>query len=249
MNPSLLPFRSSVKKLVELPATGLLYKVDFDRKKVDQIRKDLQEYKAKLVAVSKTKSVTSIQALYDYGQKAFGENYVQELVDKKSQLPEDVEWHFIGHLQSNKVKLISPFVSLIHGVDSIKLLQEIDKQSAKSGKVQSCLLQIFIASEETKFGLSMDEADELLNHPVLSSLNHVSISGFMGMATFTEDTTKIRSEFRSLKMFFDAQKKKSFCQNVQLQELSMGMTSDYLIALEEGSTMVRIGSAIFGERN
>lgn len=233
---------------MELNRRDLLYRVNFDKNNVDRIRKEIDPFGARLLAVSKTKSAACIQELYDYGQKAFGENYVQELQEKQIQLPADIEWHFIGHLQSNKVKYISSFVTQIHGVDSIRLLQEIDKLAKKNNRIQNCFLQIYIATEETKFGLSFDEAIEILNSPLLQGMKNILINGFMGMASFSEDESKVRSEFRSLKKFFDEQKSKFDIPAIKLKELSMGMTGDYKIALEEGSTLVRIGSAIFGER-
>ena len=202
---------------------------------------------ATLVAVSKTKSPEEILKVYQQGQRIFGENKVQELVDKYAVLPKDIQWHLVGHLQTNKVKYIVPFVSLIHSVDSLKLLQEINRQSAKISRVTDVLLQIYIAKEETKFGLNFAEARELLNEPKLSTLHHIRIRGMMGMSTFTDDLSQVRNEFRSLKKFFEEVqplRTLHFLPDV----LSMGMSSDYKIAVEEGSNMVRIGSAIFGER-
>ena len=201
----------------------------------------------KLVAVSKTKSIEDIKAMYDLGQRDFGENYVQELVDKYEALP-NIKWHFIGHLQTNKVKYIAPFVSLIHGVDSFKLLKEINKQGEKNKRIINCLLQIYIAEEETKFGLNEDELDDIFGSEELKNLKNIKISGMMGMASFTENEETIRNEFRYLKTLFNSYKKLSIT-NCQLSILSMGMSADYKIAIEEGSTMVRIGSLIFGERN
>jgi pyridoxal phosphate enzyme (YggS family) len=178
----------------------------------------------------------------------FGENKVQEMVSKQEILPKDIEWHLIGHLQTNKVKYIAPFVSLIHSIDSFKLLQELDKQAQKKGRIISCLLQIHIAEEETKFGLSYEEAESLLQTPELPGLQYIKISGLMGMATFTEDKTRIRKEFRGLKAFFNKMKGQVLPPNVEMQELSMGMSSDYQIAIEEGSTLIRVGSSIFGAR-
>ena len=200
-----------------------------------------------LVAVSKTKSIEDIKAMYDLGQRDFGENYVQELVDKYEALP-NIKWHFIGHLQTNKVKYIAPFVSLIHGVDSFKLLKEINKQGEKNKRIINCLLQIYIAEEETKFGLNEDELDDIFGSEELKNLKNIKISGMMGMASFTENEETIRNEFRYLKTLFNSYKKLSIT-NCQLSILSMGMSADYKIAIEEGSTMVRIGSLIFGERN
>jgi pyridoxal phosphate enzyme (YggS family) len=208
----------------------------------NRIISELKPFNASLVAVSKTKPIADIKDLMQAGQVIFGENYVREL-QEKHELIDDAEWHFIGHLQSNKVKDITPFVSLIHGIDSLKLLIETDKQSRKSGRIQNCLLQVHIAKEETKFGLSFSEADELLNDSRLTGLSNICIQGFMGMATATDDDSIIRNEFKSLRIFFE--KYKSEKNSI----LSMGMTSDYMIALEEGSNMIRIGSAIFGERN
>lgn len=201
--------------------------------------------KATLVAVSKTKPVEDIQALYNLGQRDFGENYVQEMVDKYEALPKDIHWHFIGHLQSNKVKYIAPFVHLIHGVDSESLLKEINKQAAKNNRVIDCLLQVHIAQEETKFGFGIDELHGLSR---LHGLENIKIVGLMGMASFTDDESKIREEFRLLKSAFDTNAQFSIF-NSQFSILSMGMSADYKIALEEGSNMVRIGSLLFGERN
>ena len=201
--------------------------------------------KATLVAVSKTKPIEDIQALYDLGQRDFGENYVQELTDKYEALPKDIRWHFIGHLQSNKVKYIAPFVHLIHGVDSENLLKEINKQALKNNRIIDCLLQIHIAQEETKFGFDVHELGELHG---LHELKNVKVVGLMGMASFTNDENKIREEFRSLKKLFDENVQRSMF-NAQFSTLSMGMSADYKIALQEGSNMVRIGSLLFGERN
>jgi pyridoxal phosphate enzyme (YggS family) len=203
-----------------------------------------------LVAVSKTKPVEDIQALYDLGHRDFGENYVQELVDKYEALPKDIRWHFIGHLQSNKVKYIAPFVHLIHGVDSENLLKEINKQGAKNNRVIDCLLQIHIAQEETKFGFGLHELNELHDTSTGSvhELKNAKVIGLMGMASFTDDENKIRAEFSSLKKIFDENVQRSMF-NAQFSTLSMGMSADYKIAIEEGSTMIRIGSLLFGERN
>lgn len=206
-----------------------------------QIVHELSEKKVTLVAVSKTKPVEDILELYHLGQRDFGENYVQELKEKAVQLPKDIRWHFIGHLQSNKVKQIAAFVHLIHGVDSENLLKEINKQAQKNSRVIDCLLQVHIAMEETKFG--MDE-NELINLQV-SQFANVQIKGLMGMASFTDDVDKVRAEFKSLKYIFD----KLTTHDSRLTTLSMGMSADYKIAIEEGSNMVRIGSLIFGERN
>lgn len=201
-----------------------------------------------LVAVSKTKPVADIQALYELGQRDFGENYVQELVEKQPQLPTDIRWHYIGHLQSNKVKYIAPFVHLIHGVDSLKLLKEINKSAQKNNRVIDCLLQVHIAQEETKFGLDEQELESICASPELQDLAHIRITGLMGMASFSDDGNKVRNEFRLLKQLFDKHTS-SAVQNLRLKILSMGMSADYKIAMEEGSTLVRVGSLIFGERN
>jgi pyridoxal phosphate enzyme (YggS family) len=219
--------------------------MNINKEKLEQILEELKPYKAQLVAVSKTKPVETIRSVYDYGQKVFGENYVQEMTDKHQQLPADIQWHYIGHLQTNKVKHIVPFVSLIQSVDSFKLLKEINKQAAKYNRTINCFLQIYIAKEETKFGLSFEEAEQLLNSPELKDLKYISIKGLMGMASLAEDKNQIRNEFRSLKNFLIRLQSTN---SQPLTILSMGMTSDYKIALEEGSNMVRIGSAIFGER-
>lgn len=206
----------------------------------------LEKSKTTLVAVSKTKPAEDIRQLYELGQRDFGENYVQELVDKSGQLPTDIRWHFIGHLQSNKVRYIAPFVHLIHGVDSLKLLQEINKQGARHGRIIDVLLQVHIAEEETKFGLDESELEMVL-HEVLSNkerYSFVNIRGLMGMASFSDDMTKVRMEFRLLKQLFDRWKEK-----VPLTILSMGMSADYQVAVEEGSTLVRIGSLLFGARS
>ncbi|MES2431598.1 MAG: YggS family pyridoxal phosphate-dependent enzyme [Bacteroidota bacterium] len=197
--------------------------------------------KATLVAVSKTKPVEDIQALYDLGHRDFGENYVQEMVDKEAVLPKDIHWHFIGHLQSNKVKYIAPFVDLIHGVDSFSLLKEINKQAIKNDRVIDCLLQIHIAQEETKFGLDENELHQLGE---LHELKNIRIVGLMGMASFSTDEALIRKEFTYLKQLFDQLPTSNF----KPTTLSCGMSSDYKIAIEEGSNMVRIGSLLFGER-
>ena len=202
--------------------------------------------KATLIAVSKTKPIEDIQALYDLGQRDFGENYVQELVDKYEKLPKDIHWHFIGHLQSNKVKYIAPFVHLIHGVDSLSLLKEINKQALKNNCIIDCLLQIHIAKEETKFGLNSDELEAVLTGE-LSALKNISITGLMGMASFSTNIDLVRAEFNYLKSLFVKYTPLQTA-NCKLQILSMGMSSDYKIAIEEGSNMIRIGSLLFGKR-
>ncbi|HEY1115278.1 MAG TPA: YggS family pyridoxal phosphate-dependent enzyme [Chitinophagaceae bacterium] len=217
--------------------------------KYEEIRKQLEPQDVVLVAVSKTKPVEAIRELYNLGHRDFGENYVQELADKQAQLPSDIHWHFIGHLQSNKVKYIAPFVHLIHGVDSEKLLKEINKQAFKAGRVLDVLLQVHIAQEETKFGFDSAELEALFSSGAadLQGLKNVRISGFMGMASFTDNHEQVRKEFATLKGLFDRYKRPAAA-NVNLSILSMGMSGDYTIAIEEGSTMVRIGSLIFGER-
>ncbi len=202
-----------------------------------------------LVAVSKTKPVQNLEEAYQAGQRHFGENKVQELVGKYEEMSKDIHWHMIGHLQRNKVKYLAPFVYLIHGVDSLRLLKEIDKQGRKNERVIDCLLQVHIAKEESKFGFDEEELTALLADQNFTELEFVRIKGLMGMATFTENETIIRSEFAGLKVLFDQIKKHFTGKNIQMEVLSMGMTNDYEIAIEEGSTMVRIGSAIFGARN
>lgn len=201
-----------------------------------------------LIAVSKTKPVSLIQEVYQAGQRAFGENKVQEMTDKYEQLPKDIQWHLIGHLQTNKVKYIAPFVHLIHAVDSLKLLQEIDKQAAKNNRIIPCLLQFHIASEETKFGLDFSEAEEILQSREFIEMQHVQIVGLMGMASFTENEEQVRDEFRNLNNYFQIIKSHYFKFNPDFKHLSMGMSGDYQLAIEEGSTMVRIGSTLFGSR-
>jgi PLP dependent protein len=222
--------------------------MSINKEKYNEIIKELTN-KATLVAVSKTKPVEDIQSLYDLGQRDFGENYVQELVDKEAVLPKDIHWHFIGHLQSNKVKFIAPFVHLIHGVDGFSLLKEINKQAAKNNRTINCLLQIHIAKEETKFGLDEKELNDLVHQLTIEPLNNISIVGLMGMASFSDDTMLIKKEFHYLKALFDKANKQLSIINYPLSIISMGMSSDYPIAIEEGATMVRIGSLLFGERN
>ena len=207
----------------------------------NSLMQELSAKKVQLIAVSKTKPASDIEALYQLGQRDFGENYVQELVDKSAALPKDIHWHFIGHLQSNKVKYIAPFVYLIHGIDSYKLLQEVNKQAAKSNRVIDCLLQVHIAEEETKFGFDNNELEAL---PDLNELKHVRVCGLMGMASFSEDMVKVKGEFHNLKTIFDQLQKKY----ATIQILSMGMSGDYQMAVEEGSNMVRVGSLLFGAR-
>lgn len=221
-----------------------------NQKNYFDIVKELNEKNITLVAVSKTKPVEAIKELYDLGHRDFGENYVQELVEKEQRLPKDIRWHFIGHLQSNKVKYIAPFVHLIHGIDSFKLLKETDKQAKKIDRTIDVLLQVHIAEEETKFGLDENELNQFLttNSNELHEMKNVRVSGLMGMASFSEDKEKVRNEFRYLKGLYDRATQLQ-TQNLELRTLSMGMSGDYKIAIEEGSTLVRIGSLIFGERN
>ncbi|PKP50639.1 MAG: YggS family pyridoxal phosphate-dependent enzyme [Bacteroidetes bacterium HGW-Bacteroidetes-12] len=199
-----------------------------------------------LVAVSKTKPNTAILEAYQTGQRIFGENKVQELTEKHESLPKDIEWHMIGHLQSNKVKYIAPFVSLIHGVDSFKLLKEINKRALQNERTINCLLQVHIAEEETKFGFDEKEIIELIDNTEFKAFKNIKIVGLMGMATYTNDDNQVRKEFKTLKNLFDNLKTLS---TLQLTILSMGMSGDYQLAIEEGSTMIRVGSSIFGERN
>ena len=203
----------------------------------------------RLVAVSKYKPVSDIRSVYDWGQRIFGENKAQEMKAKHPELPSDIEWHFIGHLQSNKIKYIAPFVTLIHSIDSFALLQEVDKMAAKSQRVIPCLLQFHIAQEETKFGFLREEAERMLDSEAFADLKNVRIDGVMGMATFTEDRAQVRSEFVGLHKEFDYLKSRYFSEAEHFKEISMGMSEDYQIAMEEGSTLVRIGSSIFGPRD
>lgn len=211
-------------------------------------KKELESTSAKLVAVSKNNEADAVQEAYDAGQRIFGENIVQELVDKQALLPKDIEWHLIGHLQTNKVKYIAPFISLIESVDSLKLLIEINKQALKNNRVIDCLLQVYIADEDTKFGLGFDEVIELLRSEEFESLKNIRIVGLMGISTNTESKKQIRDEFQELKVLFDGIKLTYFRKDDYFKEISMGMSADYEIAIEEGSTMVRIGSNIFGKR-
>ena len=223
-----------------MPVNSDLYK---------KISKELKERNVTLVAVSKTKPVEDILELYHLGQRDFGENYVQELLEKYDQLPKDIRWHFIGHLQSNKAKLIAPFISLVQSVDSEKLLKEINKQAEKNNRKIDCLLQVHIAKEETKFGLDENELEVLAtDYTEETDYNNVSIKGLMGMASFTDDENVVRKEFQSLKSLFDKYSALSF-QPSAFGVISLGMSSDYKMAIEEGSNMVRIGSLLFGERS
>lgn len=214
-----------------------------DKEKYLILQKELSNHGVSLIAVSKTKPVEDILELYELGHRDFGENYVQELVEKQSVLPKDIRWHFIGHLQSNKVKYIAPFVELIHGIDSFKLLKEVDKNGLKFGRTINVLLQAHIATEETKFGLDASELDQIIQSATV--FTNVSINGLMGMASFTEDNAQVKREFQQLRQLFDKFKP----QIPTFTILSMGMSGDFNIAIGEGSNMVRIGSLLFGERN
>ncbi len=214
---------------------------------IQQIIKQLPE-NVRLIAVSKTKPVEMLREAYDAGQRLFGENKALEMRDKHALLPEDIEWHFIGHLQTNKIKYIAPFVSLIHSIDSLALLQAVNKEAAKHNRVIDCLLQFHIATEETKFGLNLDEARQLLQSPEYQQLQSVRIVGVMGMASNTDDMDQVRREFANLKDIFDTLKQEFFAASDAFRERSMGMSGDYPVAIEEGSTLVRVGSAIFGAR-
>ena len=202
-----------------------------------------------LIAVSKTKPVSDLQEAYDAGQRIFGENKALEMRDKHQVLPDDIQWHFIGHLQTNKIKYIAPFVTLIHAIDSLSLLESVNKEAAKNNRVIDCLLQFHIAQEETKFGLDLEEARAMLESESYKKLKNINICGVMGMATFTDDAAQVRNEFKSLKNIFETLKENYFVGNESFMEISMGMSDDYPIAIEEGATMVRVGSKIFGARN
>ena len=215
---------------------------------IKSLKKETAGDKVILLAVSKTKPAADVQEAYDAGQRLFGENLVQELVEKYEQLPKDIEWHLIGHLQSNKVKYIAPFVSMIQSVDSLKLLQEINKHAEKAGRVIDCLLQIYIADEETKYGLGFDEAIELLRSEEYAALKNVRVRGLMGIATNTENEKQIKEEYYELKTFFDGIKVTYFRKEESFDTLSMGMSADYKLAIEQGSNLVRLGSTIFGDR-
>lgn len=215
------------------------------------VKKNLKDFKKlipdhiSLVAVSKTKPVADILEAYESGHRIFGENKIQEMVNKYDELPKDIQWHMIGHLQSNKVKYMAHFVDLIHGVDSMKALKEINKQAGKHNRVINCLLQAKIAKEETKFGLSFDDIETILQSPELAEMEHVKVKGLMGMASFSQNDDEVAQEFESLKSFYD----KMNDQGAGFTVLSMGMSGDYQLAIEKGSTMIRVGSAIFGPRN
>lgn len=215
---------------------------------IKKIKTELDAAGVELIAVSKTKTPAEIMEAYEAGQRIFGENQVQEMADKYEVLPKDIEWHLVGHLQSNKVKYIAPFVSMIHSVDSLKLLQEINKQALKNNRVIDCLLQVYIADEETKYGLDHAETIELLRSEEFQELKNVRIAGLMGIATNTDSELIISEEFKDLAVFFAGLKQTFFRKDDNFSELSMGMSSDYRLAIAQGSTMVRIGSTIFGER-
>jgi len=215
---------------------------------IKSLKKETAPLNVTLIAVSKTKPNEDVMEAYNAGQRIFGENMVQELVEKQEQLPKDIEWHLIGHLQSNKVKYIAPFISMIQSVDSLKLLQEIEKHAAKNNRVIDCLLQVYIADEDTKFGLGFDEVIELLRSDEFATLKHIRIRGLMGLATNTDNEKQIKEEFYELRMFFDGLKQSFFRKESSFDTLSMGMSSDYKIAIEQGSTMVRLGSTVFGQR-
>jgi pyridoxal phosphate enzyme (YggS family) len=202
----------------------------------------------RLIAVSKTHPASVVQEAYDAGHRIFGENKVQEMVSKYEELPKDIQWHLIGHLQTNKVKYVAPWVGLIHSVDSSRLAQEIDKQGKKAGRVIPCLLQVHIAREETKFGFDRAELIEFLTGPIAPAFKGLSVEGLMGMATLTDNEDQVRNEFKGLRMLFEEISKMDLPPSIKMKELSMGMSGDYKIAMEEGSTMVRIGTAIFGKR-
>ncbi len=213
---------------------------------LNTIKEGLPEH-VTLVAVSKTKPVSDLMQAYEVGQRIFGENKIQEMTDKWEEMPKDIQWHMIGHVQSNKVKFMAPFVSLIHGVDSLKLLQEINKQALKNNRIIDCLLQIYIAEEESKFGLDINELNELLSSPEFKEMKNIRILGLMGMATFTDDQNQIKKEFTHLKSIFDSIQPIEN-ENLKLNTISMGMSGDFQLAIDCGSTMVRIGSSIFGGR-
>jgi len=219
-----------------------------ERLMLQELLQELAPTDTTLVAVSKTKPNEAILELYEHGHRDFGENRVQELTDKYDALPKDIRWHQIGHLQTNKVKYITPFIHLIHSVDSLKVLKEINKRARRDERVIDCLLQFHIAEEEAKYGFTLETAKTALESEAFAKMQHVRLTGVMGMATFTEDTQKVRSEFQHLRHIFETLKQNYFANAAHFKEISMGMSGDYKIALEEGSTMVRIGSLIFGER-
>ena len=215
---------------------------------ISALKGELESINVKLIAVSKTKTQEAIMEAYNAGQREFGENQVQELLEKQTVLPKDISWHLVGHLQTNKVKFVAPFINLIHSVDSLKLLQEINKQALKNKRVIDCLLQIYIADEDTKFGLDFDEAIELLRSEEFAKLKNIRITGVMGIASNTDNPKRISEEFYELKTLYKGLKESFFRKEESFKEISMGMSSDYKIAIEQGSTMVRLGSNIFGNR-
>ena len=217
------------------------------KENLNKIKSSLPEH-VTLVAVSKTKPISDLMEAYDAGQRIFGENKIQEMAEKYETMPKDIQWHMIGHVQRNKVKYMAPFVSLIHGVDNFKLLKEINKQAEKSNRVINCLLQIKIAEEDSKFGMAIKDATEIVQSKIFSELKHIRITGVMGMATFTDDKNQIKKEFDLLKSTFDNLKQHQ-TENCKLETISMGMSGDYELAIESGSTMIRVGSSIFGSRN
>lgn len=217
------------------------------KEKLAEIRKEIPEH-VTLIAVSKTKPLSALEEAYKAGQRHFGENKVQEMFEKHELLPKDIQWHLIGHLQTNKVKYIAPFVHLVHSVDSLKLLKEIDKQAKKNNRIIDCLLQFHIAQEETKFGLSLLEAEALISSEEFKELKNINIVGVMGMASFSDNESLIKKEFQALHAIFKSLQDKCFSKNQNFKEISMGMSGDYALAIEEGSTMVRVGSSIFGGR-
>jgi pyridoxal phosphate enzyme (YggS family) len=219
------------------------------KKNIIAFETELKDSKGRLIAVSKTKPIDMIQEAYDYGLRDFGENKIQELVEKQEKLPKDIRWHMIGHLQRNKVKYIAPFIHLIHSVDSLRLLQEINKQGERNNRKIACLLQVHIAEEENKFGFDESELWDMIKGPEFQAMAYISIKGLMGMATFTENQAIIRKEFAYLRAIYEKILTEVNLPQLDMSEISMGMSGDYKIALEEGSTMVRIGSAIFGHRN
>lgn len=214
---------------------------------INKIRSEIPSH-VRLVAVSKTKGIPEILDAYHAGQRLFGENKVQEMIAKQPELPDDIQWHFIGHLQTNKVRFIAPFVAMIQSVDRMKVLKEINRQAEIIGKVIPCLLQFHIAEEETKFGLNMAEAEEMLDSEDYKSMKNIQLRGAMGMATFTEDTAQVRREFKNLNLIFQHLKSSYFATDPAFCEISMGMSGDYQLAIEEGSTIIRVGSLVFGGR-
>lgn len=216
--------------------------------KLQKIKDNIPE-SVKLVAVSKTKPNEIIMEAYEAGQRVFGENKTQDLIRKYPELPQDIEWHFIGHLQTNKVKYLVPFIAMIEAVDSLKLLKEINKQASKIDRNIKCLLQFHIASEDTKFGLDLSEAEQILDSEQFAQLHNIHICGVMGMATYTDEETVLRKEFSQLRSYFNILKDKYFHKDKAFKEISMGMSDDFLVAIDEGSTIVRVGTAIFGARN